>query len=263
MEKNWLIRTKNQHILGPISKNKVNELFNNGSIKGDDEVCSGNGYWFYIREKDLVEKYLIGEIPQGFNPVCEGITVLDTSSNTLSLDDDNLLPSEDDLEYPDLDSISDDEPVEFVAPEIKTITEQVIDLSSPVTMSKEDINLPDEEDLEYPDLSIVNVDEEDSIDIELLEDESAEDEVETVVKNKNYRKKTNVKNLSSKSILNGNLVYFGAVLFLILAISGFYFRNRIINFINSSVSVVLPTAYAQSDDNLLQKKKLKKIQSYN
>ena len=59
MEKNWLIRTKNNHILGPVSKQKVRDLLDKGAIKGDDELCSGNGYWFYVREKKLIEKLSI------------------------------------------------------------------------------------------------------------------------------------------------------------------------------------------------------------
>ncbi len=81
MGKNWLIRTKSNHILGPVSKEKVNELYQNGSIKQDDEICSGNGYWFFIRESDLVEKYLLGNQHQSFNPISEAKDVL-TSSGT-------------------------------------------------------------------------------------------------------------------------------------------------------------------------------------
>ncbi len=81
MDKNWLIRTRSNHILGPISKEKVLELYHNGSIKSDDEVCSGNGYWFYLREDDLVERFLIGEETQSFNPISEAKDVL-TSSGT-------------------------------------------------------------------------------------------------------------------------------------------------------------------------------------
>lgn len=76
MEKNWLIRTKNNHILGPVSKGKVRELVDNGSIKGEDEICSGNGFWFYVRETDMVEKYLKSEEKQPFNPVSEASTVV-------------------------------------------------------------------------------------------------------------------------------------------------------------------------------------------
>jgi hypothetical protein len=76
MDKNWLIRTKSNHILGPISKEKVLELYQNGSIKADDEVCSGNGFWFFIREDELVEKYLTGDDVQAFNPISEAKDVL-------------------------------------------------------------------------------------------------------------------------------------------------------------------------------------------
>lgn len=76
MDKNWLIRTKSNHILGPISKEKVVELYQNGSIKADDEVCSGNGYWFFIREDDMVSRFLMGDEVQGFNPISEAKDVL-------------------------------------------------------------------------------------------------------------------------------------------------------------------------------------------
>lgn len=76
MEKNWLIRTEDNHILGPVSKAKVKELVENGSIKGGDELCSGNGFWFYVRESDMVEKYLKSDEEQPFNPVSEAQTVL-------------------------------------------------------------------------------------------------------------------------------------------------------------------------------------------
>lgn len=76
MAKNWLIRTKTNHILGPISKEKVLELLQNGSIKDDDEVCTGNGFWFFIREDDMVARYLLGREQQNFNPISEAKDVL-------------------------------------------------------------------------------------------------------------------------------------------------------------------------------------------
>ncbi len=85
MDKNWLIRTKSNHILGPVSKEKVLELYNNSSIKADDELCAGNGYWFFVRETELVEKYLLGEEVQGFNPISEAKDVIvspDKHANT-------------------------------------------------------------------------------------------------------------------------------------------------------------------------------------
>lgn len=76
MDKNWLIRTKSNHILGPISKEKVLELYHNGSIKPDDEVCSGNGFWFFIREDDMVKRFILGNEVQSFNPVSEAKDIL-------------------------------------------------------------------------------------------------------------------------------------------------------------------------------------------
>lgn len=82
MDKNWLIRTKSNHILGPISKEKVVELYKNGSIKPDDEVCCGNGYWFFIREDDMVERFLTGNEHQTFNPISEAKDVLTHSTQS-------------------------------------------------------------------------------------------------------------------------------------------------------------------------------------
>ncbi len=81
MEKNWLIRTKSNHILGPVSKEKVLELFKNNSIKADDELCTGNGYWFFVRESELVERYLLGKESQGFNPISEAKDVLTSTKH--------------------------------------------------------------------------------------------------------------------------------------------------------------------------------------
>lgn len=91
MEKNWLIRTKSNHILGPVSKEKVLELFRNGSIKPDDEVCSGNGYWFFIRETDLVNRFLLGDEIQGFNPISEAKDVLHSPEAPTQRDEDITL----------------------------------------------------------------------------------------------------------------------------------------------------------------------------
>lgn len=82
MQKNWLIRTKSNHILGPVSKEKVLELFKNGSIRAEDEICSGNGYWFFLREQEQVSTYLLGAEKQGFNPISEARDVLTATAST-------------------------------------------------------------------------------------------------------------------------------------------------------------------------------------
>ena len=68
-----MIRTRTRHLLGPISKEKLLELVENGSIHEDDEICSGNGYWFNLRETDLVNSYIYSDVEQSFNPVSEAL----------------------------------------------------------------------------------------------------------------------------------------------------------------------------------------------
>lgn len=133
--KDWLIRTKNNHILGPISKAKLIDLYKNGSIKSDDEVSSGNGYWFFIREKELVEKYLIGSQAQSFNPVQEApniLTKVQEEDIELTLDEgsEQLMPDAEDLAYPDLagDDLSEEE------------------VSETIEMLEDDLEYPDIED---------------------------------------------------------------------------------------------------------------------
>ncbi len=120
--KNWLIRTKNKQILGPATKEKVIELIEKGSLTNDDEITCGNGYWVWVREKDLLEKYLYGDLPQTFNPISEAQDVLTAKSSpdgvTASVlespqrakaksteTDTNQLPDQDDLAYPDMDDL--------------------------------------------------------------------------------------------------------------------------------------------------------------
>lgn len=187
MERNWLIRTHHKQILGPVSKQKLLEFVQKGSIGATDEVTSGNGYWFSLKEKDLVEKYLYGDIPQSFNPVSESKSVLvfrkniDKTTSLNSSPPNNritdkisaervILPAEEDLEYPDMNSITDSSDITQInaqAAEFPDITLISHPPSMPESLKalKEDkttvvplpensgIQLfPDNEDLEYPDI---------------------------------------------------------------------------------------------------------------
>jgi hypothetical protein len=134
MEKNWLIRTVEYRILGPASKDKVIELIRKGSLRSDDELCMGNGFWFFVREKELVDRYLFTDEAQHFNPISEAQTVLakekvevtakiptkkdallkiqsiDRTIEAMSKNADGTFmirfPKEEDLEYPDLNCIN-------------------------------------------------------------------------------------------------------------------------------------------------------------
>ncbi|MFT6602631.1 MAG: hypothetical protein ACJARO_000139, partial [Bacteriovoracaceae bacterium] len=185
-EKNWLIRTSNFQILGPVSKEKIIEFLNKGSLKGEDEVTCGNGYWFLIKEQDLVEKYLLGDVPQTFNPISEAPNVLTANHSpeqtgthnkitkpvkakeagvdeVILPDDGDLeypdmnLPASGDLEYPDLGSPSGD--MSLDALDTRPAPAAAPSASKPLP---EEVNpddeieglLPGEEDLEYPDMDM-------------------------------------------------------------------------------------------------------------
>lgn len=122
MERNWLIRTSQNQILGPVSKEKIVEFITKGALGLTDEISSGNGYWFYIKEKDLLERYVFGDVPQSYNPISEAKTVLARQENpdlTGSLNvspanremkqaessEDAHLPNQDDLEFPDITTV--------------------------------------------------------------------------------------------------------------------------------------------------------------
>lgn len=184
IERNWLIRTSQNQILGPVAKEKLLEFIEKGALGFLDEVASGNGYWFSLKEKDLVEKYLYGDIPQGYNPISEAKSTLakqenpekTTSINTapanatqvIRLDDLNLktplklkeneqtqakLPDSEDLEFPEPGPIS---PMKIenleLAPIKKEKTKEKILKPQEDFSSKEEILLPNEEDLEFPSL---------------------------------------------------------------------------------------------------------------
>jgi len=172
--KNWLIRTKNKQILGPATKDKVIELVEKGSLTGEDEITCGNGYWFWVREKTLLEKYLYGDLTQTFNPISEARDVLTAKSSpdgvTASIvesqqraksppaptpppADGDILPDDDDLAYPDMGDLdypsADATPAPVAAKESSPPTPvavniPAVDETGEVTLSDLDSGIPEE-----------------------------------------------------------------------------------------------------------------------
>jgi len=129
-----------------------------GALGLNDEVTSGNGFWFSLKEKDLVDKFLYGDIPQGYNPISESKSVLSkrdnpdktTSLNTAPANKTQVLkavnegpatlPKQEDLEYPDITMIQ-------TAPSMVT--------TSNTSQPQEEVKLPPSDDLEFPDITMV------------------------------------------------------------------------------------------------------------
>ena len=56
MIKDWLIRTTDHEIIGPLAKEKVVELIEANKLKPEDELCCGNSFWFFVKEKEFIKE---------------------------------------------------------------------------------------------------------------------------------------------------------------------------------------------------------------
>lgn len=216
MDKNWLIRTSAKQILGPVSLKKIKELISKGSLKEDDEISCGNGYWFFIRESELVSKYVDNEISQGFNPVSEAETVLCNNLDDSANSEETQLPQEQDLEYPD--EVVNDEKEQILA-SLKVDEEQEV--------VQEDEDITTVQKIPTP----------------------------PNTPNKKIKPVNIPKQKVKKGLLNQNVLLFLAGLLFVLALFGFYYRKRLIKqFIEASVEVVIPSGYAQVIPESVKKK---------
>jgi hypothetical protein len=252
--KNWLIRTKNNHILGPVTKQKVLELFENGSIKEEDEICSGNGYWFYVREEDLLNKYLLGSTDQFFNPVTEANSVLtqdpveevvELHLQETPLSGSENLPSDADLEYPDLDDMAMD--LTHDEPEVEA-----------VVASEETVD------------NVVNLSQSSNAKIEKVKPSYAETDLKPEFDNVDLTApihRSDFKNdftapelpprVAKRSILTINMLIGLIFIFLMMLATAIYFRGSIINAIKNvqfDNPFFIQKVYAQESEVFIQKK---------
>lgn len=133
--KHWMIRTHTNQILGPVSKEKLTELISKNALKENDEICQGNGYWFYVRESELVNRFIKGNEEQGPNPITETCDVLTNHS-----EEENDITT-----MVSLASL-----VEKLKKEEKP-TPQKMNNTETKKLDDEEIHLPKKEDLEFPD----------------------------------------------------------------------------------------------------------------
>jgi len=208
MEKNWLIRTRSMQILGPIEREKVIELFKQGKIQGDDEVCSGNGFWFFIREKKFLERFLFGDEIQSFNPVAEAVDVL-TKGKNLKLQ----ISADDDQNFSISESRRNQDATEKVSPMLTAVN---------------------------ADLDEKNVDDK-------FIGESIEAKLNSSSRIKTHPSPPNYLERNSKSVLSEKVLYAITIILIGLALVAFYYRKKIIRtFIKTSSSeIIQPTKTKQ------------------
>jgi len=260
MTKDWLIRTKNNHILGPVTKDKIKQLISNGSIKGDDEVCSGNGYWVYIREQDLIARFIFGDEAQSFNPVQEIDPVLDdefihppeSDLEYPHLDDGdqdefgNLMPSGDDLEYPDLDSAQDSQmDATLVSMNLKDLPQEIVE-------DDEHQVSEDSEDYVQDDLDVINRPESIKKKVPKKRVRNPETGItkrkstSTIPRKRETQVKERVNPQLKKSSLTKNVLYIFIILFFVFASLLLYYRKTAMKQLMPVGSLIFTSnAYAQ------------------
>jgi hypothetical protein len=59
----WLIRTAQNWIAGPYTKEQVCKMIMDRQLGHEDEVCSANGYWIYLNEPSEVREQLGIDLP--------------------------------------------------------------------------------------------------------------------------------------------------------------------------------------------------------
>lgn len=59
-----MIRTKENRLFGPFSKELVAERVSRGELRDADEVCAGNGYWIYLHEREECRTILGTVLPR-------------------------------------------------------------------------------------------------------------------------------------------------------------------------------------------------------
>jgi len=80
----WLIRTHENKIIGPFSKDHVCALIMKGELQIEDEICRGNSYWFSLHEYDEVKKQLGIELPKSIYRI-DDQEVTETETETVEV----------------------------------------------------------------------------------------------------------------------------------------------------------------------------------
>ena len=138
----WLIRTSENKIFGPVSSKKILELISRGSLKKNDEISAGNGFWIFVKESSLIEIYLKKNKTQPFNLITEAGYVSVSSYEMDFIEQASVakFPEEKDLEYPSKGAGS------------MMVKNKSNSSSHEEASVQEDTSMPSDDDLEYPDM---------------------------------------------------------------------------------------------------------------
>jgi hypothetical protein len=149
MSNRWMIRTKEFSLKGPVSSDVIVSMMGSGKLGEEDEVCQGSGYWFYLSEEILVDKYLKGGLKQPFNPVNAVPSPVFTEQSSSSILEDNPIAGSDTESQNDSNTqILDLNNLDLSAadgPKLSSVEKPI-----PLAVDKFLDKMPSGEDLEYP-----------------------------------------------------------------------------------------------------------------
>jgi hypothetical protein len=290
--KNWLIRTNKDQIVGPVSREKVLELRDNGTLKEVDEICPGNGYWFQIRERDHVEAYLEKELGQPFNPIAEArdvltenipqkcISIIESELEDDVSEEDDLIEDDDDdrhnypqgkdLEFPEVKiSKNEIEDVTVVGQSVSGIESSedatVVGKVRPPEMENEEITefVETEEDITVVGTVSKHMEANEPVDGTLLETGDATVDVGTLLKMERKEKiipvSQNSTHVESNKVTkidkrNEKLIAL-AIILLIIGVAGYFaFKNQLAIKKLLGALEPIPAVYSQENDIKIKKK---------
>jgi len=62
----WMIRTAENILSGPFSRQQIVQLIEEGKLDITDEVCGSSGYWIFLHEQAEVKRHLGFDLPKAF-----------------------------------------------------------------------------------------------------------------------------------------------------------------------------------------------------
>jgi hypothetical protein len=77
----WLIRTAENQITGPFTRNQVCQFIQQGKLQLNDEVCNANTFWVYLHEHDEIKKQLGIEVPRHLYTNPQEVTLTQTDTD--------------------------------------------------------------------------------------------------------------------------------------------------------------------------------------
>lgn len=70
MSEDWLVRTLDNWISGPFSKEKIQEMILDGQLNSEDEICLSGSYWVHLYQEEELKSQFGFSLPVLKN-VCE------------------------------------------------------------------------------------------------------------------------------------------------------------------------------------------------